>query len=189
MDDCLGECLARVIFQCVWKLTVVKIGNHIQKHQNLVIRWVLRLQDLFRLPKCVRIFSADDQEIPEEDTKTCAGILACCFILSALLVVGMLLGGRSWCGMTLHLVLVLAAVNSPFCILLWIILAVSARRRAKYRRGRAGPVAQPCQETRADVGMAKPARDGAATGSATSRLLPGQQPLRWDDEELFVPFF
>lgn len=81
--------------------------------------------------------------------------------------------------MALRLVLLLAAVNSPFCILLWIILAVSARKRANYRSRRVGPVAQPCQETKADGGMGKPA----------SRLIPEQQPLRWGHDELSLPFF
>ena len=134
MDDCLGELLARFIFQCVWTLTVVKIGNHIARHQNLIIRLVLQLQGLFRLPKCAQIFSEDDHEIPEEDTKICAGLLAFSLILSSLVTAGTLLGRRSWCWTTLRLMLLLAAVNGTFCILLWIILAVSARRRANYRR-------------------------------------------------------
>lgn len=189
MDDCLGECLARFIFQCVWALSVVKIGNHIARHQNLIIRRILQLQDLFRMPKCIRVFSEDDHEIPETDIKVCAGIIVCCFALSAPLIVGMLLSWRSWWGMTLRLILVLAAVNSPFCILLWIILAVSSRRRESFRRRRAAPAARPCQETKEDEEIAKPARDGIATALATSRSTPDQQPLHWEFDELFMPFY
>lgn len=175
MDDCLGECLARFIFQCVWALTVVKLGKHIASHQDLIIRRVLRLQDLLRLPKCVHVFSEDDHETPEIDFKISAGLLVWCLILSAIVIAGTLLGGRSWCGMALRLVLLLVAVSSPFCILLWIIPAVSARHRANHR----SRVARPCQETNADGGMGKPA----------SRLTPEQQPLRWGPEELSLPFF
>lgn len=190
MDDCLGECLARFIFQCVWAFSVVKIGNHIARHQNLIIRRILQLQDLFRMPKCMRIFSEDDHEIPETDIKVCAGIIVCCLALSAPVIVAMLLSWRSWWwGMTLRFILVLAAVNSPFGILLWIILAVSARRRESFRRRRAAPAARPCQETKEDEEIAKPVRDGTATALATSPSTPEQQPLHWEPDELFMPFY
>ena len=191
MDDCLGEFLARFIFQCVWALTVVKIGNHIARHQHLIIRRVLQLQGLFRVPKCIQIFSEDDHAIPETDTKICAGLLTCCFILSSLITVGMLLGRRSWGGITPRLMLVLTTVNSPFCILLWIILAVSARRRAKDRRRQARLVTEPYQGTKAQVreGIGKPMGDIAATTLAINRSTPKQQPLRWKPDELSIPSF
>lgn len=141
MGDYLGDFFVRVIFQCIWTLTVVNTGNYIARYQNPIIRLVLRLQGLFRLPKCVQIFSEDDCKIPETDTKICAGLLTWCLVLSSIVAAGTLLGGRSWYGMTLRLILVLAAINGPICILLWIILAVSARSRE--RRRRAGLVAWP----------------------------------------------
>lgn len=96
--------------------------------------------------------SEDGHQIPAIDTKICAGLLVCCFMPSAptLIIVGTLIGGRSWCGMTLRLqvILALATVNSPCSIFLWIILAVSARCRADSRRRRAGLVARPCHGMR-----------------------------------------
>lgn len=196
MDDCLGECIGRVFFECVWALTAVTIGNHIARHQNLIMRRVLELQDLFRLPKCVRILSEDDHEIPEQDIKTCAVFLAICSIISALVVMAALVGlsgtapGWSWrwCAMSLGLILLLAAVNSPIWILLWIILAVSARGRASHRRRRAGMAARPCQEAKAEEGMTKSAGDGAATALATSPSTPERQSLRWNTGEISLPF-
>lgn len=101
--------------------------------------------------------------------------------------------------MALHTILLLAAVNTPFYILLWIILAVSARRRANHRMRRAGPVARPCPETKAEEGMAtrnKPVVDvdvdvdvdGAAV-TLTVHATPEHQPLRWDPSELYPPLF
>lgn len=175
------------MFQCVWALTILKIGNHIARYQNLIIRRVLQLQGLFRLPKCVRIFSKDDQEIPDADIKVCAGLLVWCFLLSALVIAGTLLGKRPWSAMTVRLILVLAAVNGPFCILLWIILAVSGRRRADYRRRRTGPVARSCHQMKEDEEMVKPAEGGTimALAATASRLATEQESLHWDPEDLF----
>jgi hypothetical protein len=188
MDDCLGELLARFIFQCVWALTVVQIGNHITRHQDFIIRRVVQLQSLFRLPRGVHIISEDDHTIPETDIKTCAQFLSFPFILSPLIIVGMLLvllAQRSWGETTIRLIPVLTAVNSPFCILLWIILAVSTRRKAKDRRGHVRPATEPSRETKVEVGQG----DVAATTLAINRSMPEQQPLRWEHYELALPFY
>ena len=127
MGDCLEELFAWLILQGIWRLTIMKIGNHITRHQKLIIQLVIQLQHLVRLPKCVHIFSEKDSRIPEADIKLCAAMLTFCFILSSLVIGGTLLGCQwSWCGIILRLVLLLIAVNGPLCILLWITLACSA---------------------------------------------------------------
>lgn len=199
MHDELGELCARVIFQCIWAFTVVKVGNLIARHQDLIIRRVLQLQDLFRLPTCVRILTEDDHEIPEKDMKACAGLLVFWLFISAPMTIGTLLGGISWGGTSrsqtaLRLVLVLAAVDIPFSIVIWIVLATSARRRANYRRRRAGPAlarSSICQETKAEEGMVanEPADGAEQTDSGpASRSMPEQQQLRWAPGELVLWF-
>lgn len=185
MDDCLGEFFAWVILQGTWALTIVNIGNHIARHQKLVIQLVIQLQHLVRLPKCVHIFSEDDRKIPETDIKTCAGILTFCFIFSSLVIAGPLLGGpRSWLGAIPRLVLLLIAVNSPFCILLWIYLACSARRRRRQARSVEWPIYK-TEEGR----WTEPKENSAATALATNQPTPEQQPLSWEHHELYLPVF
>lgn len=185
MDDCLGTLVGRLVVQCIWAGTTVAIGNQIANHQNFIIQRVLQLQHLFRLPKCLHTFSEDDHDIPEADIKMCASLLAMSSIGSVPIIAGRLFGAITWN----KAILILGILNVPTFLILWIILAVSARRKGVHRRKREGLKVGLNDEMKAEHGMeGRQAEHTCAAGTvATKEEIAGQhQPLRWKSSDLML---
>ena len=133
--ECIGQCMAHVIFRCFLTAAVYVIEKHIVQRRDSVILRGRQLQDLLRLPECMRVFSETDPGMPDKDIRQGAEVLSICGFVSALGGLSALTKWTIWDPWVM--VPGVAVPGSAFC-LLWLGLALSKRHRLRSQTSTTG---------------------------------------------------